>query len=102
MKGTIYLICDPETDSFKIGVTKRDVKSRMKEIQTGNPSEIFVTGTFESKYPYKLEKMLHRHFFAKRSGGEWFRLDVDDVLGFKSVCEKYEEIIDGLEKYEWF
>ncbi len=102
MKGTIYLICNPLTDTFKIGVTKRDVNSRLKEIQTGNPGEVFVMETYESEYPYKLEKMLHRHFFSKRTLNEWFSLDVDDVLGFLDTCEKYDKIINGLEKYEWF
>lgn len=102
MKGIVYLICDPLTDTFKIGVTKRDLNSRLKEIQTGNPSEVFVMNSFESNYPYKLEKMLHRHFFAKKTLNEWFSLDVDDVLGFEEICKKYENIITEVETFNWF
>ena len=102
MKGTVYLICDMLTDRFKIGVTKRKVEERLKEIQTGNPGEVFVMQTFESNYPYKLEKMMHRHFNSKKTLNEWFSLDVDDVASFTDICSKYESLIDGLEKYEWF
>lgn len=102
MKGKIYLICDPVTDKFKIGVTKRGIESRLREIQTGNPSEVFVMKTFESEYPYRLENMLHRHFYAKKTLNEWFSLDVDDVVEFSDVCEKYEKIIDGMKKFEMF
>jgi len=90
------------TDRFKIGVTKRKIEDRLKEIQTGNPGEVFVMRTFESNYPYKLEKMMHRHFNSKRTLNEWFCLNVDDVTSFTETCRKYESIIDGLEKYEWF
>ena len=46
--------------------------------------------------------MMHRHFNAKKVMNEWFSLDIDDVTSFTDICAKYEAIIDGLEKYEWF
>lgn len=97
MKGIVYLMCDPLTNTFKIGVTKRDVNKRLKEIQTGNPSEVFVVNTFESDYPYKLEGLLHRHFFSKKMINEWFSLDSHDITLFKPLCEKYENIIKSME-----
>ena len=101
MKGTIYLICDPLTETFKIGVTKRDVNARLKEIQTGNPGEIFISKTFESRYPYKLESMLHRKYKSKQTINEWFALDAEDYQSFDETCRKYEEILHGLENPEW-
>lgn len=98
MKSNVYLICDPTNDTFKIGVTKRDVNVRMKEIQTGNPGEIFILHIFKSDYPYKLESMLHRRFMSKRTLNEWFALESNDINEFMNICEKYENIIKSLEQ----
>lgn len=101
MKGFVYLICDPLTDTFKIGVTKRDVNERLKEIQTGNPGEVFVSRVFESNYPYKLESMLHRKFNSKKMINEWFALESEDISSFMDICLKYENIIKSLESQDW-
>lgn len=47
--GYVYLICDPATDRFKIGVT-RDLKSnRLKKLQTGNSTELFIRDIYETE-----------------------------------------------------
>ncbi len=101
MKGKIYLICDPLSDTFKIGVTKRDVNERLKEIQTCTAGDAFVCQTFESKYPYKLEAFLHRKYFSKRLTNEWFDLDIDDIKSFIQNCMKYEKILESVEDPDW-
>jgi len=84
--GYVYLICDPSTDRFKIGVT-RDLKSnRLKKLQTGNSTELFIHTVYETEWPFRLETMLHNHFKNKRVLNEWFELDVNDVTGFKDTC----------------
>ena len=54
---------DTETEKYKIGVTRsNNFEKRKKELQTGNASEILVSKTFKSDYPFKLENILHCHF----------------------------------------
>lgn len=91
--GFVYLICDPASDLFKIGMSKGKVEKRLKQLQTGNGTDLFVKYAFECEYPRELEKRLHWHFNHKREVGEWFRLDAKDVLGFMKLCEEKDKII---------
>ena len=75
---------------------------RKKELQTGNSNELYINRYFETKYPYKLEKMLHRHFHNKKLINEWFSLDDDDIKSFKETCSHYEEICDALKDNPFF
>lgn len=94
--GYVYLICDPMTDNFKIGVT-RDLKSnRLKKLQTGNSSELFVHTIYETQYPFRLETMLHSKYKSKNTLNEWFKLDVSDVIHFKETCSYLEKQIECL------
>lgn len=102
MAGIVYLICDPQTDTYKIGVTKRDIKTRLNELQTGNASQLFVVHTYKCEDPYVLETMLHRRFSPKGALNEWFSLDSDDVIGFIETCKKTEEIIKSLSDNVFF
>lgn len=94
--GYVYLICDPSNDRFKIGVT-RDLKSnRIKKLQTGNSTELFIHTIYETDWPFRLESMLHNHFKNKHVLNEWFELDVNDVIGFKDTCNELNNIIKTL------
>ena len=94
--GYVYLICDPETDKFKIGVTRENIKERMKKLQTGNSTELFIFTYYECKYPFRLEKMLHNKFKEKKVLNEWFNLDKEDIFNFKKICKQQDEVIDLL------
>lgn len=96
MKGYIYLICDPVADTYKIGRTNNDVQKRLKQLQTGCSSELFVKDFFETEYPVQLEGFLHRKYANKRQLNEWFKLDSFDIENFSSMCQHYEEIIKAL------
>ena len=96
MKGYIYLICDPSTETYKIGRTSNPVEKRLKQLQTGCSGELFIMDTYETEYPVQLEKMLHRKFFTKKQLNEWFKLDSDDICGFSDICKQYDEIIASL------
>ena len=96
MKGYIYLICDPSTETYKIGRTNNPVEKRLKQLQTGCSGELFIMDTYETEYPAQLEKMLHRKFFTKKQLNEWFKLDSDDICGFSNICKQYDEIIASL------
>lgn len=99
----VYLIGENnDNNNYKIGVTKhKDINSRISELQTGNSNELYIKDYYETKYPYKLEKLLHRHFFDKKILNEWFSLNSDDIKSFKDICKKYNNVLDSL-KYNPF
>lgn len=101
-KSFVYLICDPSQDLYKIGVTKNLYSKRMKQLQTGNGTELHITNFHETFYPFSIEKYLHTKFTSKREHGEWFRLDIDDINSFSEECDKYEKIIESLKENQFF
>jgi len=95
MKGFVYLLCDGE--KFKIGMTKKkDINDRIKELQTGNPYEIWLHSYYETEYPLKIEKMMHAKHTSSNVKNEWFDLTVQEVLNFKNECEECEKILEVL------
>ena len=100
----VYLISNIDDDNIcKIGVTKKkDIEDRKKELQTGSSNELYIRNYFETKYPYKLEKMLHRHFHDKILLNEWFKLSNEDINNFINTCNKYENILLSLKDNPFF
>lgn len=96
--GYVYLIGEIGKEGrYKIGSTKaKDVNKRLKQLQTGNSSELFIKESYETEHPFKLEKMLHNHFKSSNLIGEWFELSESDTEAFKAVCEEKEKIISCL------
>lgn len=100
--SVVYLKYCAVLDVYKIGVSV-NVKQRNKGLQTGNPYQIETMYVFKSKYPYKVETILHREFQLKKTDvndnklkGEWFNLDSADVKGFLDKCISIENNIDFL------
>lgn len=101
MKGFVYLLCDGE--NFKIGVTKhKDINKRIKELQTGNPNEIFISAYHQTNYPYKIEKMMHFKYGLSKIQNEWFNLSIEQVINFNEECKKCEEVIKCLKDNPFF
>jgi hypothetical protein len=85
----IYLISS-ETNGqklYKIGITKREIEVRMKELKTGNAADLSIVDSFQSKWATKIEANLHRLFRPKKISGEWFELNEEDLVEFKGRCE---------------
>lgn len=94
--GIVYLICDAANNTFKIGVT-RDIKSnRLKKLQTGNSTELFISAIYECDYPFRLEKMLHSHYGHAKVINEWFELTAEEVGNFKNTCQELDNKIQLL------
>jgi hypothetical protein len=102
--GVVYLIqslgteakdesSDNITANYKIGCTKGNVVNRKNTLQTGNSNELQIIRTFKTKYPFKLEKMLHLHYHKEHIINEWFYLSDEEVLNFEKTCKKYNDII---------
>lgn len=95
IKSKVYLICNPVTEQYKIGVTKNDVEQRIKQLQTGNGCELHLITFHETENPFYIEKMLHHELQPYNSINEWFEIhdEFNIVTRFKDLCDKYEGII---------
>jgi len=96
--GYVYLIGEKDRpNNYKIGSTRaKNIITRLNQLQTGNSSELYIKESYETEYPFKLEKMLHKHFNSLNLIGEWFELSEADTKAFKGVCEEKIKIIESL------
>lgn len=104
-KAYVYLICNPATDQYKIGVTKNDIDKRLKQLQVGNGCCLHLVGSHESEHPYYIEKMLHRELMQFRTSGEWFDFHENDtniLEMFRKLCCKYENVIVNMKDNPFF
>jgi len=95
----IYLISS-ETNGqklYKIGITKREIEVRMKELKTGNAAELAIVDSFRSKWASKIEAALHRQFKSKKISGEWFGLEDSDIGSFAGKCRLLHENFEMME-----
>jgi hypothetical protein len=85
----VYLISSEINGStlYKIGITKREVKDRLKELKTGNAADLNIINIFESKWASKIESNLHGRFILKNISGEWFDMSEEDVKSFTEICK---------------
>jgi hypothetical protein len=96
--GYLYLLLEVDkngNERHKIGITKRNVDIRCKELQTGNSNVISLLKTYETNNYIKLEKWLHGNFHPQKTeaDNEWFTLTDDQVTNFIAECKKADEII---------
>lgn len=80
--GLVYIIKSGKY--YKIGMTRGNLDTRLKSIQTGSPYKIEIIHTIKTASPEKLEAELHRQFKGKRLSGEWFDLNQFDIWNIKS------------------
>lgn len=93
----VYLLGDSGQDNtFKIGVTRGKVEKRIKQLQTGNGEDIYLVNSYETNYPFFIERLLHTKLFPKQKRNEWFNLDISDVVNFKLYCEEIEKQAEAL------
>lgn len=86
----IYLITN-NLNQYKIGISKNP-KRRIKELQTGNDSNLFIVNQYKSeKYYKKIEKALHNTYKHCNVLNEWFELTNNQASMFISECIKIEE-----------
>lgn len=56
---------------FKIGKST-NCERRLKQLQTGNPNELYIARIILHSKPFELESSLHKYFATRRRRGEWF------------------------------
>jgi len=69
--GLVYIITDGTY--HKIGITKKNVTARLKQMQIGNANELIVVSYQQVRRYDIVEQHLHRKFNSKRYKGEWFK-----------------------------
>ena len=93
----IYILNAENTNLYKIGITRRSVKKRISDLQTGSPNIIFEVYKYESEYAMKIEKMLHRFYKYCKEYGEWFNFENISIEEVKEKMHFFEEIVKNLE-----
>lgn len=96
MTGIVYLIEETGTGKKKIGITRRTVEERRKEIQTSLPSPCIILQTYQTQHLFLLERLLHQEYKPKNCKGEWFDMSEEDVKGWKEMCERKERIAEEI------
>ena len=93
----VYLIQSLENSYYKIGVS-RNPKRRIKELQTGNSSELKLVESYQSEFADKIERTLQRRYSHLRKEGEWFDMGISNEVSFIKECQKIEETFVFLKK----
>lgn len=99
MTSFVYLLeaDNPHETRYKIGFSnKKDLKDRVRQLKTGNPDQLTILKTFETKHKRKLETAFHNLYSGKRIAGEWFALEPYDVINFLKNCNQLEHNFDLL------
>ena len=91
--GNLYVIRAGDTGYYKIGITKRDAASRLKELQTGNHAKLEVVRCYRVDDMEADEAMIHKRLAQFNVNGEWYELDslldIDVMLNAANVIEGY-------------
>ena len=93
----VYLIQSLENSYYKIGISKHP-KKRIKELQTGNSSELKLVDFYPSEFANQIEKTLQRRYSHLRKEGEWFDMGISNEVSFIRECQKIEETLNHLKK----
>jgi predicted GIY-YIG superfamily endonuclease len=93
----VYLIQSLEHSYYKIGISKHP-KKRLKELQTGNSSELKLIDEYPSEFANQIEKTLQRRYSYLRKEGEWFDMGISNEATFLQECKKIEETLIILKK----
>lgn len=77
----VYFIGEDENGRtpIKIGVAK-NITERKRNLQTGNPLYLKLSGWIEVANTFELERQLHQHFKSARARGEEFAIEPSDIL----------------------
>jgi hypothetical protein len=67
----IYFIQAGESGPIKIGYTENDIKARVRNIQSSNPTEVKLLGVMQGNQ--KVEAGLHIQFCDYLIRGEWYQ-----------------------------
>lgn len=76
----VYLVTDG-TGLYKIGRSS-DANLRIKGLQTSNGRALDLLYAVDTEFGPKVEAIMHKRHAAKRTKGEWFALNQEDLERF--------------------
>jgi hypothetical protein len=90
VSGYVYFITTAEAERVKIGFTRNQPRTRLRELQTGSPFELCIIAT--ERGTEQDERELHARFADCRLHGEWFELteELREYINAANMRE-YEE-----------
>ena len=94
---SVYLIQSLEDGHYKIGVSKHPNK-RIKQLNTGNSSELKLVEVYQSELAYQIEKILQRRYSYLKKEGEWFDMSISNEATFLKECLEIEDNLILLKK----
>lgn len=84
MKGYVYIIGDNVNKKFKIGSAKYP-STRLKQLQTGNPTKLVIVCRITTDNMEFLEKELHLKYQHRKIVREWFLLTWNDLADLRAL-----------------
>lgn len=87
--SSVYVVFNNVTNLTKIGITK-NIKNRIRSLETssGVNLDLLLAIDLQEDYDEKaglIELMLHDFYKNKRGVGEWFNLNVKDVIQIRTL-----------------
>lgn len=79
----VYFISDGT--AVKVGTTRRDIESRLRALQTGNPRTLRLLAAIPGGEV--VEKRIHTALDAHRLSGEWF----DSAVALRYLIENHHD-----------
>ena len=75
----VYAIREKDTGNVKLGIS-RDPQQRLRQLQTGNSSELELVAYRKAENRFADERAIHADADAYRLRGEWFSAGAVEVL----------------------
>ena len=101
----LYVLYCPLTKLTKIGITN-NVRGRLRKLSCSIGSDVVTLLVLECQVgvdekPKDLEAYLHNYFKGKRKCGEWFDLNIKDLIKIRQFIYAIEgeDVIDNLSSY---
>ena len=93
-KGIVYVISNPNQRGVKIGLTTKDINTRLKQLSsTGVPGKFSLIALFPSDHPKKDEKKAHNKLKKFSMDKEHFNIsETEAVLGVYRALNRREPI----------
>ena len=94
--GYVYLLLEVDKDGnerHKIGITRKSVNKRIKQLSTGNSNKIQCLHSFQTEHFFKVERWLHKKYNLQKTEtkNEWFTLTNEQVANFIDDCIEIEK-----------
>lgn len=80
--GFVYVLFDGISMKCKIGCTASNDGSRQRSIMSSHGSVLVNILNAGVKDRFLTEKQCHKHFNGRRTNGEWFSVDPDEVIEY--------------------